>query len=143
MFEFNATFLVAMASFVVFIMIMNTIFYEPILNIIRKRENYINSNYEDAKSFENSARDYNEVRDEKIAQTQEICRKDFKSELQKVQSCASEKVALAKNASKLEIQTEKEKLNTDECKLNEVLQTTVVKELADSIKDKIMSNVKG
>ena len=38
MMEFNATFLIAMLSFVVFIMIMNAIFYNPILSIIRKRE---------------------------------------------------------------------------------------------------------
>ena len=45
MVEFNATFLIAMLSFVVFIMIMNAIFYNPILDIMRKREEYINSNY--------------------------------------------------------------------------------------------------
>ena len=49
MFEFNATLIVAMFSFVVFMFIMNAIFYRPILNIIRKRENYVNDNYEAAK----------------------------------------------------------------------------------------------
>ena len=47
MFEFNATLIVAMISFVVFMFIMNAIFYRPILNIIKKRDDYINSNYED------------------------------------------------------------------------------------------------
>ncbi len=55
MIEFNATFLVAMLSFVVFILIMNAIFYNPILGIIRKREDYISSNYEDSKRFEEDA----------------------------------------------------------------------------------------
>ena len=55
MIEFNATFLVAMLSFVVFIMIMNAIFYRPILNIMRKRDEYINSNYDEAKELSEQA----------------------------------------------------------------------------------------
>ena len=70
MMEFNATFLIAMLSFVVFIMIMNAIFYNPIC-IIRKREDYINSNYEDAKRFENSAQEFNTTRAAKLEQVQE------------------------------------------------------------------------
>ena len=51
MIEFNATFIVSMISFVVFIFIMNMIFYKPILTIIRKRENYIKDNYDIANDY--------------------------------------------------------------------------------------------
>ena len=44
MFEFNATFIIAMASFIVFIIIMNAILYKPILSIIEKRQSYIDDN---------------------------------------------------------------------------------------------------
>ena len=74
MIEFNGTFLVAMLSFVVFILIMNAIFYNPILGIIRKRENYINSNYEDAKRLKNEAEEFNTTRSAKLEQTQDKCR---------------------------------------------------------------------
>ena len=47
MFEFNATFLVAMISFVVFIIIMNAILYKPILSIIEERQAYIDKNNND------------------------------------------------------------------------------------------------
>jgi predicted PurR-regulated permease PerM len=59
MIEFNATFLVAMFSFVLFILIMNAIFYRPILNIIRKREDYIASNTESVQKFEQKAEELN------------------------------------------------------------------------------------
>ena len=59
MIEFNATFLIAMLSFVVFILIMNAIFYQPILNIIRKRDDYIDSNYADSKELLEKARKEN------------------------------------------------------------------------------------
>ena len=50
MLEFNATFLVSMISFIVFIIIMNAIFYKPILGVIEERENFINDHYNDAKN---------------------------------------------------------------------------------------------
>ena len=50
MLEFNATFIVAMLSFIVFITIMNAIFYKPILSVIEKRKDFIDSNYIDAKN---------------------------------------------------------------------------------------------
>ena len=70
MIEFNATFLVAMLSFVLFIMIMNAIFYRPVLNIMRKREEYINSNYNEANSNSEEAQKLDAQRTEKIQQTQ-------------------------------------------------------------------------
>ena len=70
MIEFNATFIVAMLSFVLFIMIMNAIFYKPVLNIMRKREEYINSNYQEAKEFSQRAEEFNTQRNEKIKETQ-------------------------------------------------------------------------
>ena len=56
MIEFNATFIIAMLSFVIFILIMNAVFYQPVLNIIRKREDYIQSNYEDSANSEKNAK---------------------------------------------------------------------------------------
>ena len=47
--EFNATFIIALFSFVTFVFIMNRILYEPINNIIQKRNNFIDENLKDAK----------------------------------------------------------------------------------------------
>ena len=138
MFEFNGTFLVAMASFVVFIMIMNAIFYSPILNIIRKREDYINSNYDDAKSYENSARDFNEERNKKFSNAQENCRKEFKKEVEKAQNIANEKIANAKNSAKIKIQTKKEDLIKVENELKRNIEDNIVQDLANSIKTRIL-----
>ena len=43
--EFNATFIVAFISFVIFIIIMNYILYKPINGIVEKRKNIIDENY--------------------------------------------------------------------------------------------------
>ena len=47
--ELNATFLVSIISFIVFVFIMNAIFYRPLAKIVEERKNYVDKNYEDAK----------------------------------------------------------------------------------------------
>lgn len=42
--EFNATFLIAAISFIVFVFIMNQILYKPMAKIVQMRENYISDN---------------------------------------------------------------------------------------------------
>ena len=138
MFEFNATFLVAMLSFTVFIFIMNAIFYRPILNIIRKREDYINSNYEESKRFEADANEYKTTHAAKIEQTQAKCRHEFKKAVEKVQNKATDKIKMAKENSKFEILQKKERILQEESKLKQEVKQTVVKDIASSIASKIL-----
>ena len=140
MLEFNATFLIAMFSFVVFIMIMNAIFYNPILGIIRKREDYINSNYENSKRFRADAEEFNTTRSAKLEQTQEKCRHEFKSIINSAQDEASKKVQSAREHTKQEIQTQKEQLLTQGNELKNVIKETVVKDLASSIAAKFLGS---
>lgn len=46
--EFNATFIVAFISFIVFTVIMNLILYKPINDIVLKRKQLVDSNYNEA-----------------------------------------------------------------------------------------------
>lgn len=46
--EFNATFIVAFISFIVFTVIMNLILYKPINNIVMKRKELVDANYQEA-----------------------------------------------------------------------------------------------
>ncbi len=138
MFQFNATFLIAMFSFVVFILIMNAIFYRPILGIIRKREEYISNNYEEADRLENSAKEITTTCDAKIAQTQEKCRHEFRSAVTEVQDGATETIKEAREKSKLAIQEKKEDLSYREDELKKTIKSCVVGELASSIASKIL-----
>ena len=47
--EFNATFIVAFVSFIIFIIIMNQILYKPIFGIVEKRKNLVDGNYDTAR----------------------------------------------------------------------------------------------
>lgn len=64
--EFNATFLISAISFILFIIIMNKILYEPILGIMQKREEYINSNKNEAALHEKNAQGLIEDKNSKI-----------------------------------------------------------------------------
>lgn len=138
MIEFNATFIVAMLSFVVFILIMNAIFYNPILNIMRKREEYINSNYNGAKAFAEKANEFSADRETKLQETRAKCRHNIKNIVEAAQSQASEKTHEAKEQSKVKIQSKKDVLTNDEQKLKEAVKSTVVKDLASTIASKLL-----
>ena len=65
--EFNATFLVTIISFIVFVYLMNKILYSPIQKIVVERENFVNSNLTEAESNNNKAQKLSEDRANKIA----------------------------------------------------------------------------
>lgn len=139
MIEFNATFLVAMLSFVVFIMIMNAIFYRPILNIMRKRDEYINSNYDEAKELSEQAEKLDLKKAETIQQTQNECRTEIKNVVENAQGLASKNVQDARTEVKNEIQLKKDSLVRESEALEGVLKSSVVTDLASSITSKFMS----
>lgn len=139
MIEFNATFLVAMLSFVVFIMIMNAIFYRPILNIMRKRDEYINSNYDEAKELSEQAEKLDIKKAETIQQTQNECRTEIKNVVENAQGLASKDVQDARTEVKNEIQLKKDSLVRESEALEGVLKSSVVTDLASSITSKFMS----
>jgi len=46
--EFNATFIVSAVSFIVFVFIMNAIFYKPLQKIVEDRQKFIDDHYKEA-----------------------------------------------------------------------------------------------
>ena len=139
MIEFNATFIIAMLSFVIFILIMNAIFYQPVLNIIRKREDYIQSNYEDSANSEKNAKQIDEDRDKQINSVQTKCRKEFYTAVNQLQENAAGKIKDAKESSKNAIMNEKSRLSQEEAVLQQKLQSSVVEDLANSITEKLLN----
>ena len=64
--EFNATFLVSAVSFILFTLIMNKILYQPVSEIIAKRQKYIDDNYAVSKENFDKASAIREEKDKKI-----------------------------------------------------------------------------
>lgn len=140
MIEFNATFIVAMLSFVVFIFIMNAIFYKPVLNIMRKREEYITGNYSEAKENSEKAQHFDSERAEQIQKTQETCRVKIKDAVEKAQNEASKVTQSAREEVKSQIQAQKDSLYKAGKELEDNVKKNVVSDLANSITSKLIGN---
>ena len=143
MIEFNATLIVAILSFVVFMFIMNAIFYRPILNIIRKREDYIDTNYKDAKDITKKAQEITDEYNEKLSNAKDEARHNTALRIDEIQKEEFAKVQQAKENSKTEIQSRKEKIESDTLELKEHVNSEVVSDIANDITSKIIGSTHG
>ena len=72
--EFNATFIVTIITFIVFVFLMNKILYAPILNIMEERRNVIDGNYKLANDCDEKSQDLVAEKEEKIAEARNVAR---------------------------------------------------------------------
>ena len=138
MLEFNATFIIAMFSFVVFIIIMNMIFYKPILGIIEKRKNFIDENYNDANNSKERAKNLLEEKDKKIDETMKKSRKMIFNKTEEANEKSKEILSTTKKEISEEIQIAKENLHKEEISLD---MNSNIDEIADSISKKLLGEV--
>lgn len=137
MIEFNATFIAAMLSFVVFMFIMNAIFYNPILNIIRKRESYIEKNNQESEKFMQNAEKYNLEHAEKLDKAKEEGRNKVTQNVEKTQKETYTKIQEAKEKAKDEIRLKKENLINQKNELQKTIESETVNDIAQMIVSKI------
>ncbi len=135
MFEFNATFLIAMISFVVFIIIMNAIFYKPILSIIEKRQRFVDDNYNCAKTLKNEAGILLENYEQKLNEASKEARVFVANESEQLKRNAESVVNKAKVEASNKIDDAKKELQEER---NSVDLSVTVQELAQSISKKLL-----
>lgn len=138
MLEFNATFIVAIISFAVFIVIMNAIFYRPILEIIKKRDDYINSNYFDTEKNESETKYQKTNYSNSLTETQQKCIKDYINAKEQTHNFALENLKKARIEAKEEITSNKQSLIAQENQLMKTLEENSIDDIATSITSKIM-----
>lgn len=64
--EINGTIIISAISFIVFIFIMNSLLYQPILKIVQERNEYVNGNKDEAAANQNKAAGLIEDKNKKI-----------------------------------------------------------------------------
>lgn len=138
MFEFNATLIVAMISFVVFMFIMNAIFYRPILNIIRKRDEFVNQNYEAAKEMSDKAKELNNEYQTKLNDAKAKSRNNIAKEMESAQKVYTEQTCDAKEKAKIQIQNNKKIIESEKIKLCEELDSSTIENISSEILKKVM-----
>lgn len=137
MLQFNATFLVAMFSFIVFILIMDRILYKPISKIVNEREDFINKNYKEAQENTCESERIHKDREEKLLKSKADSRKIISDKVEAACIEAKQRTEAAVLKSREEINKAKENLNAEEVKTQEELQSSV-SNLAEAITEKLL-----
>ena len=139
MLQFNATFIVAIISFVVFIMIMNTIFYKPVLNVIEEREKFIQDNYDEANVTKEKADNLLQDKETRLNETYKNAKQILTDNKIQANLSAQEMIANAKSSSDAKINSEKERIETEK---NSTDINAAADELSQAIVDKILEGVR-
>lgn len=98
--EFNATFIVTIITFIVFVFLMNKILYAPILNIMEERRNVINGNYKLANDCDEKSQDLVAEKEEKIAEARNVARGKYNEAMDGYKAEKAEVVVNAQNSAK-------------------------------------------
>lgn len=135
--EFNATFIVSIISFILFVIVMNKIFYAPITKIVEEREKKLKNNYDDADWYNQAAEGILKVRNEKLLRTDEKSRSIIADKIETYNNQSKKVTTEAAQKSVEEIKARKEALNIEKQQAESVLNAKT-KELAQMISSKIM-----
>lgn len=74
MLEFNTTLLVCIVSFVIFLLMLNAILYEPLASVVQRRMRYIVSNYREADEAKEKLNKLKEWTEERRQKSKEVAR---------------------------------------------------------------------
>lgn len=137
--EFDATFLIAVISFIVFVFIMNRIFYSPMLKIMQERQNFVEENYNIAKDVNLETKKQTEFRENELEKSRNEARQkvsEASQQFKKERSCiiSKYKEELYEN-----IAQEKENLKNSAINAKEVLKENIV-DIAKNISLKILGS---
>ena len=135
--EFNATFLVSAISFLVFVFIMNKIFYAPLTDIIEKREKLVDDTLNEAKNSRDKASGILTERENKLTKARDDSKKIISSSVEKANADSKEMILKAKDDSVNEINAQKADLAAQNSNVKSQLDSTV-NELANVITTKIL-----
>ena len=135
--EFNATFIVAFVSFIVFVIVMNKILYEPISNIVLKREKLIDENYSLARKNQEKSKAILDDRLDKLNNAKSRVKEETAVALNKAKEEQKNAHDGAKMESKDNIDKNIDKLNNEKHDAINILKNDVIN-LAQAISDKLI-----
>ena len=135
--EFNATFIVSAISFVVFSIIMNAIFYNPLSKVVAERQKFLDDNYNKASLNKEKAVAILQDKADKIEDSKHQAKKII---TEKADSAKESKALMAGEAQKKAAETidsAKSELQNSKNQAKEVLSNEVYG-LAQNISSKIL-----
>ena len=124
--EFDATFFIAAISFILFTIIMNKIFYAPVMKMMEDRENYIASNYKEADDAKVKIKENTDLKNSQLEETRNEGRGIISEKSNEAKRQNTEKIHSAKQTTIDNIAKAKEELIEEAKNSQEVLLANVV-----------------
>lgn len=135
--EFNATFLVTIISFLVFVFLMNKILYTPVLNIMEERKSFVDGNYKAAEDNDAKTAGLEETREEKLTGAKVEARGRYNETLDGFKAQRAEVVAGAQSSAKEELERSKAELENLSNDVKQGLKGSMT-DLANDIVEKVI-----
>ena len=135
--EFNGTFLATIITFIVFVFLMNKILYAPVLDIIEKRKNFVDTNYKDAQNNNTRTEELGREKEEKLAGAKDDARGKYISILDEFKNKKSDFIREAQDSAQGELDKAQTDLNNLSNEVKEGLKNRM-SELAADISEKIL-----
>lgn len=137
MLEFNATFFIAMVSFIIFIMIMNAILYKPLERITKERKDFIDKNNEKARVAKEKVETLKDWEKSSIEKAQKTSREMYQKIIREYKDKKDSILEYEKNISRKEVARATAELD-GEAKVAKTELKSEVKSLASIIASKIL-----
>ena len=135
--EFDATFLIAVISFIVFVIIMNKIFYAPILKIMQERQKVVEDNFNAAKELNAETQKQTEYHNSELEKSRDVARQKIAEASQQFKLERSQEISEYRTELYGNIAKEKEALRNSAYEAKEVLKDNVV-DIAKEISHKVL-----
>jgi len=142
MLEFNATFFVAMFSFIIFMLIMNSILYKPLARIQKERADLIGSENEAKRITEEKTEKLKQHQKETIENSKVIAKSNFNKKVDEYKARKEQILESSKSLAKKDLAIANAKLEGDEREAKLILKSQI-NGFASAIASKVLGfNVK-
>ncbi len=137
MLEFNATFFVAMFSFIIFMMIMNSILYKPLARIQKERAEIIQKEKDAAKLTEEKTENLKQQQQANIEKSRLIAKDNFNKKVSEYKERKETILSTARDLAKKDLAIANAELEGDEREAKLLLKAQL-NDLASAVASKVL-----
>lgn len=137
MLEFNATFLVAMISFIVFMIIMNAILYKPIERIQAERDSIVAKNNDEASTTEEKVEALKAQQKSSLEKSKVLAKDNFNKKVAGYKIQKENILKAAKDSAKRDIDVASAEIEGDEKEARVILKSQI-NSLASVVATKVL-----
>lgn len=137
MLEFNATFFVAMFSFIIFMMIMNSVLYKPLARIQKERAEIIQKENDATRLTEEKTENLKQQQQANIEKSRLVARDNFNKKVYEYKERKETILSTARDLAKKDLAISNAELEGDE-KEARLLLKTQINDLASAVASKVL-----